>query len=213
MAANLLQAGFDLMVHDVREAPVQELAVADDAQVESVVLGKNGVIEGVAPGAVVIIRRRCGNGLVMGQCGDRPRGRAQVFRRPASSEMEGKDRLSRSEEPRPRRFDLVLPMGQERRGLSEEAGRAGAVSDDGLPPDYRRPCQGAGGDLDRPHPTPVRHLYQGGTAGEGAAHSEREAADQQRLRDDGDTQKCPASQCDHGLSQLVPGPGGTESFQ
>ncbi|MBF8305602.1 MAG: NAD(P)-dependent oxidoreductase [Acidobacteria bacterium] len=78
LAANLLQAGFDLMVYDVREGPVKdlaakgakvgaspaeigrhgeviELAVVDDAQVESVVLGKNGVLEGAEAGAVVIV--------------------------------------------------------------------------------------------------------------------------------------------------------------
>lgn len=78
LAANLLQAGFDLMVYDVREEPVKELAakgakvgaspaevgrhaevielaVVDDAQVESVVLGENGVLDGAKPGTVVII--------------------------------------------------------------------------------------------------------------------------------------------------------------
>lgn len=78
LATNVVQAGFDVMVYDVREEPVKELAakgaqvgaspaevgrhgevielaVVDDAQVESVVLGENGVLEGAKSGAVVII--------------------------------------------------------------------------------------------------------------------------------------------------------------
>ena len=78
MATNVLKGGFDLMVHDVRQEPMQELAglgaklarsagavgehadvieiaVATDAQVESVILGEEGVLAGARPGAVVAI--------------------------------------------------------------------------------------------------------------------------------------------------------------
>src|SRR5271169_6646299 len=79
MAINLAKAaGFDLMVHDLRREPVDELVelgakdgsspreiaahsgvieviVVDDAQVEAVVLGDNGIIAGARPGTIVVI--------------------------------------------------------------------------------------------------------------------------------------------------------------
>ncbi len=77
MAANLMRAGYALVVHDVNRDPVKELAAAGakeafspkdvagqaeiiftsltaDDVVEEVVLGKNGIIEGVKSGSVVI---------------------------------------------------------------------------------------------------------------------------------------------------------------
>lgn len=78
MAINLCKDGFDLMVHDVRPEPVAELVtrgakaarlpaevgahaeivaviVLDDAQVEEVVLGRDGVLGAVEPGGVIVI--------------------------------------------------------------------------------------------------------------------------------------------------------------
>ena len=78
MAANIIRAGFDLMVYDAREEPVRELAllgakvasspeelgrhaeiielaVVDDAQVEAVVAGERGVLRGAGPGAIITI--------------------------------------------------------------------------------------------------------------------------------------------------------------
>jgi 3-hydroxyisobutyrate dehydrogenase-like beta-hydroxyacid dehydrogenase len=78
IAANLLKAGFDVMVYDLREAPLNELAqagakiarsarevgagsevvglsVVDDAQVEEAVLGADGVLAGAAPGSIVTL--------------------------------------------------------------------------------------------------------------------------------------------------------------
>src|SRR5712692_4645279 len=78
MAVNLVKNGFDLMVHDLRREPVDELiaigaraanspdqvaaasevievAVVDDAQVEAVVLGNDGIIAGARPGSVIAI--------------------------------------------------------------------------------------------------------------------------------------------------------------
>lgn len=78
MAINVARAGFDLMVYDVREEPLTELAavgakiarsaheigahgeiielvVVDDAQVEAVTLGEGGVLSGARPGAVIAI--------------------------------------------------------------------------------------------------------------------------------------------------------------
>jgi len=79
MATNVANAGFDLMVYDLREEPMKELAglgarvarspkevgqhaevveiaVVDDAQVESVVLGEDdGVLAGVKPDSVIAI--------------------------------------------------------------------------------------------------------------------------------------------------------------
>lgn len=78
MAINVARAGFDLMVYDVREEPLTELAavgakiahsaheigahgeiielvVVDDAQVEAVILGEGGVLSGARPGAVIAI--------------------------------------------------------------------------------------------------------------------------------------------------------------
>ena len=78
MAINVAQAGFDLMVYDLREEPLKELAAAgakvarsareigahgeiielvvvDDAQVEAVTLGEGGVLNGAKPGSVIAI--------------------------------------------------------------------------------------------------------------------------------------------------------------
>ncbi len=79
MAVNLATAnGFDLMVYDLRKEPVDELAalgarkagsprevgahgdiieviVVDDAQVEAVVLGDDGVMAGARPGSIIAI--------------------------------------------------------------------------------------------------------------------------------------------------------------
>ncbi|MEW6299135.1 MAG: NAD(P)-binding domain-containing protein, partial [Thermodesulfobacteriota bacterium] len=78
MAINVATAGFDLMVYDVRQEPLQELAalgakvarsaqdvgahgdvievvVVDDAQVEAVTVGEGGVLNGTKPGSVIAI--------------------------------------------------------------------------------------------------------------------------------------------------------------
>ena len=78
IATNILQAGFDLMVYDLRPEPLQELerlgaktarssrdvgehaevvalAVPDDAAVEAAVAGPEGVLDGAAPGTVVAV--------------------------------------------------------------------------------------------------------------------------------------------------------------
>lgn len=78
MATNVLKAGFDLMVYDLRQEPLKELAamgakvgsslgdvgrhgeviemaVVDDAQVETVIAGKEGLLTGAQPGTVIAI--------------------------------------------------------------------------------------------------------------------------------------------------------------
>jgi len=78
MAANILAGGFPLMVYDLRKEAMNEMAklgaliaaspkqvgefadivalsVNDDAQVEDVILGTNGVLEGIASGAIIAI--------------------------------------------------------------------------------------------------------------------------------------------------------------
>ena len=78
MAVNLLRAGFGLVVHDSRQQPVLELAnlgatiasspreaaeavdlveivVVDDAQVEEVLLGDRGVLQGARDGTIIVI--------------------------------------------------------------------------------------------------------------------------------------------------------------
>ena len=78
LAVNLAQAGHDLMVHDLRREPLEALAecgatiassaaavgrhgevveicVLDDAQVEAVVAGPDGVLAGAAPGTVIAV--------------------------------------------------------------------------------------------------------------------------------------------------------------
>lgn len=78
IATNVVKAGFSLIAYDIRPEPLQELAavgaevatssrdvgrhvqlvelsVVDDEQVESVVLGPNGVLEGTKPGTVIAI--------------------------------------------------------------------------------------------------------------------------------------------------------------
>lgn len=77
MARNLLRAGFPLTVYDLVAAPVEELAaegadkgasprevarrsdviitmVTDSAAVEAAVLGKDGILEGIRPGCVLV---------------------------------------------------------------------------------------------------------------------------------------------------------------
>jgi 2-hydroxy-3-oxopropionate reductase len=78
LAINLVSAGHELMAYDVREQPLRELAsqgataarnsrevaqhaevievcVVDDAQLESVVLGPDGVLEGAQSGSLIVI--------------------------------------------------------------------------------------------------------------------------------------------------------------
>jgi 2-hydroxy-3-oxopropionate reductase len=78
LAVNLAKAGYDLMVYDVRDEPLRELAAAgakiartnrevgehaeiveicvvDDDQIEAVVLGADGVLEGAKPGSIIVI--------------------------------------------------------------------------------------------------------------------------------------------------------------
>lgn len=78
LAINLEEAGFDLLVHDRRPEPVAELVargaraartarelaagadvveviVVDDAQVEAVVLGDDGVLTGARPGTILAV--------------------------------------------------------------------------------------------------------------------------------------------------------------
>jgi 3-hydroxyisobutyrate dehydrogenase-like beta-hydroxyacid dehydrogenase len=78
MAVNLAEAGYDLMVYDTRDEPLQQLAAAgakigksnaevashaeivqvcvlNDAQVESVVAGPEGLLDAAAPGTIVVI--------------------------------------------------------------------------------------------------------------------------------------------------------------
>jgi 3-hydroxyisobutyrate dehydrogenase-like beta-hydroxyacid dehydrogenase len=78
MAANIVNAGFELTVFDLREEPckalavlgacvagsprevaeksdIVEIAVVDDAQAEQVVIGEHGVIHGALPGSIVAI--------------------------------------------------------------------------------------------------------------------------------------------------------------
>jgi 3-hydroxyisobutyrate dehydrogenase-like beta-hydroxyacid dehydrogenase len=78
IATNAIRAGFDLMVYDVREAPMRELealgaqaadspaevakhseivelSVVDDAQVEEVALGPEGLLRGAHPGMIIAI--------------------------------------------------------------------------------------------------------------------------------------------------------------
>ena len=78
VAANVIKGGFDLMVYDLREEPMNELAalgaktarspmevgkhseiiemsVVDDAQVETVIAGEKGILSGARPGTIVAI--------------------------------------------------------------------------------------------------------------------------------------------------------------
>ncbi len=78
LAINLAEAGYDLMVYDVRREPLEEVAragatigasplavgehaevvaicVLNDAQLEAVVFGADGVLAAAAPGAVLVI--------------------------------------------------------------------------------------------------------------------------------------------------------------
>ncbi len=78
LAINVVQGGFDLMVHDLRPRPVEELVskgaraarsarevaahgdiieviVVDDEQVEAVVLGRDGALAGARPGSTIAI--------------------------------------------------------------------------------------------------------------------------------------------------------------
>ena len=78
IAANVVRGGFDLMVCDLREEPMKELAalgaktaaspmevgkhaeiiemsVVDDAQVEKVIAGEKSILSGARPGAIIAI--------------------------------------------------------------------------------------------------------------------------------------------------------------
>jgi len=78
IAKNVLAAGHDLMVYDLRDEPMRELAalgarcadcprevgehaeivelsVVDDAQVEEVVAGHQGILDGAQPGTIVVV--------------------------------------------------------------------------------------------------------------------------------------------------------------
>jgi 3-hydroxyisobutyrate dehydrogenase-like beta-hydroxyacid dehydrogenase len=78
IAINVVQGGFDLMVYDLKAEPLQELAALDarigrsprevgehaelvelsvvnDAQVEEVILGKDGILEGARPDTIIAI--------------------------------------------------------------------------------------------------------------------------------------------------------------
>jgi 3-hydroxyisobutyrate dehydrogenase-like beta-hydroxyacid dehydrogenase len=78
LAINLAQAGYELMVYDIRREPLEELAragaaiahspreighhaeviaicVLDDLQLEAVVFGPKGVLPAAAPGSVIVI--------------------------------------------------------------------------------------------------------------------------------------------------------------
>jgi 2-hydroxy-3-oxopropionate reductase len=78
LAINQAQAGYDVIVHDVREEPLKELAAAgariaksakdvaehaeivqicvlDDAQLETVILGADGVLAGSRPESLIVI--------------------------------------------------------------------------------------------------------------------------------------------------------------
>jgi 3-hydroxyisobutyrate dehydrogenase-like beta-hydroxyacid dehydrogenase len=78
IAKTLVQAGYELVVHDIRKEPVKELEklgargattskevasvsecvismVLNDEQTEEVILGKNGVLEGIKSGVIVIM--------------------------------------------------------------------------------------------------------------------------------------------------------------
>jgi len=78
MALNVAKAGFDVLVYDVREEPLKELAAAgakvarsaqevgahgeiielvvvDDAQVEAVTLGEGGVLNSATPGSIIAV--------------------------------------------------------------------------------------------------------------------------------------------------------------
>src|SRR6266851_5914496 len=78
LAINIVAAGYNLMVYDVRREPLEELAsagatiadspraighhaeviaicVLDDAQLETVVFGPEGVLAAASPGSVVVI--------------------------------------------------------------------------------------------------------------------------------------------------------------
>src|SRR5947199_283444 len=78
IAVNVAKSDHDLMVYDLREEPMKELAalgarighsprelgehsevvelsVLNDAQVEEVILGKNGILEGAKPGSIIAI--------------------------------------------------------------------------------------------------------------------------------------------------------------
>ncbi len=89
LAVNLVSAGYDLMVYDVRAEPLGELAsegakvarsnrevgqhaevvqicVVDDRQVESVVLGPEGVLEGAKPSSLIVIHSTVHPGTIAG---------------------------------------------------------------------------------------------------------------------------------------------------
>lgn len=87
IAVNVLKGGFDLMVYDINEAPLREIAalgariadspkavaehaevvevsVPEDAPVEAVVLGANGLLSGARPGSTIVIHSTIHPGTV-----------------------------------------------------------------------------------------------------------------------------------------------------
>lgn len=87
IAQNVLAAGYDLMVYDIRDEPMQrlaalgakcadsprevgehaeiiELSVVDDAQVEEVVAGHDGILDGARPGTMVVVHSTIHPGTV-----------------------------------------------------------------------------------------------------------------------------------------------------
>lgn len=94
MATNLLHAGYRVTVHDLRrevlggleslgavtaesacevaaQSDLIAIAVVDDAQLEAVVLGQDGVLAGAAPGAILLVHSTVSPGIchaLAGQC-------------------------------------------------------------------------------------------------------------------------------------------------
>jgi 2-hydroxy-3-oxopropionate reductase len=87
IAVNLAKAGFDLMVHDLRSEPVHDLAalgarvassardagaygdvieiiVVNDAQVEAVIFGDDGVLAGARPASIIVLHSTIGPATV-----------------------------------------------------------------------------------------------------------------------------------------------------
>lgn len=117
MAINLAKAGFELTVHDLRDEPIRELAamganvvgsarevaqlsdvievvVVDDAQVEAVVLGDNGISASARPGSIVAIHstiRPATVRKIAGRCEERGIG---VIDAPVSGGVVGAERRS-----------------------------------------------------------------------------------------------------------------------
>ncbi len=113
LAENVLRAGFDLMVFDLRDEAMQalaalgartarcsrevaehaeivELSVTDDAAVEAAVLGPDGVVEGAQPGAVIAVHSTIHPGTIK-QIAEvaRPRGIGVLDASPSRSRSGG----------------------------------------------------------------------------------------------------------------------------